>query len=167
MAARRIARRRRAAAPATEVPAEFSSPACYMHELAAPGATAVRGVVVKRIYEAPAADDGYRVLVDRLWPRGVSKQRAALDAWRADLAPSAKLREWYHQDERRWNEFRRRYRAELRAHAADLDALRERAAHTRVTLLYASHDAKRNHALVLREVLEKQPRARTRRPRPP
>ena len=133
-------------------PAAFSSPACYLHEFEAEGAPQA-GVQIKRIHEAPCAQDGFRVLVDRLWPRGISKERAALDDWRADLAPSTALRKWFAHDPRRWPQFRQRYRAELRAHAALLQPLRERAAQQRVTLLYAARDLRINHALVLRNVL--------------
>ena len=91
--------------------------------------------------------------MDRLWPRGISKQRAALDDWLVELAPSTALRKWFHQDRTRWIEFARRYRAELRTQAAALEAFRQRAAQQRVTLLYAAHDPRRNHAVVLRDVL--------------
>ena len=112
-----------------------------------------RGVVTKRIYDAPESADGYRVLIDRLWPRGVSKQRAALDAWLVDLAPSTALRARFHHDPKRWPEFARHYRAELRAQAALLRTLRQRARQQRVTLLYAARDVHLNNATVLREVL--------------
>ena len=80
------------------------------------------GIAIKRVYDAPESTDGYRVLIDRLWPRGVSKQRAALDAWLTELAPSTALRTRFHHDVKRWPEFARRYRAELRAHSAAADA---------------------------------------------
>jgi uncharacterized protein YeaO (DUF488 family) len=132
----------------------YSSPACYRHELEAVRAQPrTRGVVIKRIYEAPEPGDGLRLLVDRLWPRGVSRQRAAIDEWLRDLAPSTALRRWFHRDPRRWGEFGKRYRAELRAHAAQLQALRRRARQQRITLLYAARDERINHAAVLREVL--------------
>lgn len=153
-----------AGAPERVTPGEFSSPACYLHEFA--GEQAPAGFAVKRVQEPSSTEDGHRVLVDRLWPRGISKARAALDEWCAEVAPSTALRKWYHADPSRWSEFRTRYRAELRAHAAELQPLRDRATRERVTLLYAARDTQRNHALVLREVLEKQPpaarRARTR-----
>jgi uncharacterized protein YeaO (DUF488 family) len=134
--------------------AEFSSPACYLHEFEEPAQpTPAHGVQIKRIYEEPQPGDGFRALIDRLWPRGISKQRAALDAWLVDLAPSHALRIWYGHDPQRWPQFRRRYRAELRAHAAELEELRRRAARQRVTLLYASREPRINHAVVLRQVL--------------
>ena len=121
-------------------PRAYSSPACFR---------------VKRIYDEADAADGFRALVDRLWPRGISKQRAALDDWLVDLAPSTALRKWFHRDPTRWLEFARRYRAELRVQAPALQLLRQRAAQQRVTLLYAAHDARRNHAVVLRNLLRK------------
>jgi uncharacterized protein YeaO (DUF488 family) len=99
-------------------PRAYSSPACYLHELSPAHKLAHRGdIQIKRIYDEADAADGLRVLVDRLWPRGISKQRAALDDWLADLAPSTALRKWFHRDATRWLEFGRRYRAELRAQA--------------------------------------------------
>lgn len=131
---------------------EYSSPACYLHELES-GPTAAGEVRIKRIYEAPEAGDGYRALIDRLWPRGISRQRAALDAWLVELAPSTQLRRWFGHDPKRWSEFRRRYRAELRSQPQALESLRERARGQRVTLLYGSRETRINHAAVLREVL--------------
>jgi uncharacterized protein YeaO (DUF488 family) len=157
-------RQRRPARDRTR-PGAFSSPACYLHEFeqASSGKppAAAHGVGVKRIYDAPASDDGYRVLIDRLWPRGVSKERARLDAWLAQLAPSTALRTWFHRDLKRWPEFTRRYRAELRGQRLLLQALRERARRQRVTLLYAARDTRVNHATVLRAVLQRAPRALT------
>jgi uncharacterized protein YeaO (DUF488 family) len=160
-----MSRRRRRTASASE--GEFSSPACYLHELE-PGAPAAgqRDVSIKRIYEKPEATDGYRALLDRLWPRGISRQRAALDAWLKELAPSSALRIWYGHDPKRWTEFGRRYRAELRAQREALDALRRRAERERVTLLTATREPRINHAVVLRAVLLKSPRPRRRAPEP-
>lgn len=142
--------------PHTGARGVYSSPACYLHELEAAAAEPrARGVAVKRIYETPQPEDGMRVLVDRLWPRGVTRQRAALDEWLRDLAPSTALRRWFQRDPQRWLEFARRYRAELRAHAPQLQALRQRARQQRITLLYAARDARMNHAAVLREVLRR------------
>jgi uncharacterized protein YeaO (DUF488 family) len=134
----------------------YSSPACYLHEFESPG-TAPTGVQIKRIHDERCAEDGWRVLVDRLWPRGVTKQRAALDEWRPDLAPSTALRKWFAHDPRRWTQFRRRYRLELRAHAAQLQTLRERATVQRVTLLYSARDPRINQAIVLRDALRAAP----------
>lgn len=138
----------------------FSSPACYLDEFQKPAtASRRRDLQIKRIYDAPEAGDGFRVLVDRLWPRGISKRRAALDAWLAELAPSTALRQWFHKDASRWAEFARRYRAELRAHATLLRQLRQRASRQRVTLLYAARDERRNHAIILRAVLARAARS--------
>lgn len=107
----------------------------------------------KRVYEAVEAQDGYRVLVDGIWPRGMSRERLALDAWLRDIAPSAGLRRWFHHDPERWTEFRRRYRAELDPPPPALKDLARRAAAGGVTLLYAARDTRHNHARVLAEVL--------------
>ncbi|MEU3830035.1 DUF488 family protein [Streptomyces sp. SID161] len=112
-------------------------------------------VRVRRIYEPPEPDDGLRVLVDRLWPRGLAKDAARIDAWPKELTPSAELRTWYHAGEGSFEEFRRRYEAELDApQAAELlDGLRESARAGRVTLLTASKKPDQNHATVLAELL--------------
>lgn len=108
---------------------------------------------IKRIYDAPEKTDGYRVLVDRLWPRGVSKERAALDAWRKDLAPSPKLRVWFGHEAGKFTEFSRRYRQELEANPAVSAFTLEMKAYGVVTLLYAARDSKINHAAVLCDFL--------------
>ncbi len=110
-------------------------------------------VRIKRAYEPPSNDDGYRVLVDRLWPRGVSREGARLDEWARDLAPSTELRRWFGHEAGRFEEFRRRYRAELAAHEARLEELRRRARGGTVTLVYGARDTERNGAVVLAEVL--------------
>lgn len=108
---------------------------------------------IKRIYDEPAADDGARVLVDRLWPRGVSKEQAALDLWLKDAAPSPELRVWFDHKPERFAEFSEKYRAEL-AHNPAVDELKALATqHSAVTLLYAAKDSAVNHAAVLREFL--------------
>ena len=112
-------------------------------------------VRTKRIYDPPERSDGYRVLVDRLWPRGISKQRAKLDEWAKELAPSDELRKRFHRKRESWDEFRSAYRAELEDHPNTLDHLRKRARKKRVTLLYAARDTERNNAVVLAELLEK------------
>src|SRR3974390_687811 len=116
-------------------------------------------VKTKRVYEAPAAEDGARVLVDRLWPRGLTKDAAALDVWLKDVAPSNELRKWYHAHPVQWPKFRERYLAELAtdsAHAAvqQLHELAQKKAG--VTLLFASKSLDQNHALVLKQLLEGQ-----------
>jgi len=113
-------------------------------------------ISIKRAYEAPSPEDGYRVLVDRLWPRGVSKERAKLDAWLRAVTPSHELRKWYHANLSRWEEFRERYLAELEAAEEAEGALRslaQRAGDGRVTLVTGAKN-ERNHAVVLKECLE-------------
>lgn len=114
-------------------------------------------VRLKRAYDPPAPEDGYRVLVDRLWPRGLRREEAHVDAWLRDLAPSDALRRWFGHDPARWEEFRRRYLEELRepARQALLEGLERRARGGTVTLVYGARDAERNQAVVLREALEK------------
>ncbi|MBI4507135.1 MAG: DUF488 family protein [Chloroflexi bacterium] len=111
---------------------------------------------VRRVYEPPDPADGYRVLVDRLWPRGLTKEAAHVDAWLRDLAPSDDLRRCFAHDPARWPAFRERYRAALLAspHHARLDELAQRMRVGAVTLLYAARDAARNNAVVLAEVLD-------------
>ena len=112
-------------------------------------------VRIKRAYEPAKPADGHRVLVDRLWPRGVSKERARLDEWLKDVAPSDALRKWFGHDPRRWEEFRERYLVELAAPAAEvhLEGLARRAGRGTVTLVYAAHDELHNDAVVLAEEL--------------
>ena len=108
---------------------------------------------MRRVYDEPSDDDGLRVLVDRLWPRGLTKERAAVDVWLKDVAPSTGLRQWFHHEEPLFDEFARRYRAELADNPA-LDRLREVVAtHDVVTLLYGAKDADHNQATVLRDLL--------------
>jgi uncharacterized protein YeaO (DUF488 family) len=110
-------------------------------------------VRLKRAYEQPASSDGYRVLVDRLWPRGVSREEARLDEWAKELAPSAALRRWFAHDPRRFGEFRRRYTAELAAQEEKLGELRRRARNGTLTLVYGARDEEHNDAVVLAELL--------------
>jgi uncharacterized protein YeaO (DUF488 family) len=111
------------------------------------------GVRIKRAYDAPEASDGYRVLIDRLWPRGVSRGNAHLDEWARELAPSSELRRWFAHDPARFEEFRERYSRELVAHEEKLQALRRRAREGRLTLVYAARDDEHNDAVVLAEIL--------------
>ncbi|TPN57362.1 MULTISPECIES: DUF488 domain-containing protein [unclassified Mesorhizobium] len=110
-------------------------------------------VKLKRAYESPATDDGKRVLVDRLWPRGVKKAEAAIDCWMKELAPSTELRQWFGHDPARWAEFRRRYAAEIREHRGELEQLRDMTREGAITLVYSAHDEAHNDAVVLREIL--------------
>lgn len=108
---------------------------------------------VKRIYEASADDDGYRVLVDRLWPRGVSKEQAQLDEWLKEIAPSTELRKWFDHDADKFDEFTERYKSELTDREKAVNHLLEMATEQPVTLLYAAKDEDHNHAKVLKEFL--------------
>ncbi len=110
-------------------------------------------VRTKRIYEAAVASDGYRVLTDHTWPRGVSRDRARLDEWRKELAPSDALRRWFDHLPDRFPEFRSRYRDELGSHQESVEQLRRRARHQQVTIVYAARDRDHNNAIVLAELL--------------
>jgi len=109
---------------------------------------------LRRAYDPPTRNDGHRVLVDRIWPRGVSKVDARIDDWAREIAPSDDLRRWFDHDPRRWDEFQRRYRAELREREQVLDTLARRVDEGRVTLVYGARDEQHNNAVVLRDVLE-------------
>lgn len=110
-------------------------------------------VDIKRVYDPPAAGDGYRVLVDRLWPRGLTKEAAAVDLWLRDIAPSTELRQWFHHEAQNWTEFRRRYERELRDNTDAVAQLRELVRTRPVTLVYGAKDAEHNQAVVLRDFL--------------
>lgn len=112
-------------------------------------------IQIKRIYEAVSPADGKRILVDRLWPRGVSKAQAQLDLWPKELTPSDALRQWYHEDiEQRWDEFQQRYQAELAGQQEALQQLRDLARQEKITLLTAAKNAGKNHAEVLKRILQ-------------
>ena len=110
-------------------------------------------VKIKRVYDAAEPGDGYRVLIDRMWPRGVSRGRAQLDEWARELAPSSELRKWFNHDPERFDEFRSRYREELRERRPQVEELRRRARDGPVTLLYAARDREHNDAIVLEELV--------------
>jgi uncharacterized protein YeaO (DUF488 family) len=112
-------------------------------------------IKLKRAYGVASKDDGLRILVERLWPRGVSKQKAQIDLWLQDLAPSAELRKWHGHDPTRWPQFRKRYWAELKGQGNLLALLKLVAADRTVTFVYAASDEKRNSALALKEFLER------------
>jgi uncharacterized protein YeaO (DUF488 family) len=118
-------------------------------------------IVMKRAYDPASESDGYRVLIDRLWPRGISKTKARIDAWEKDIAPSPKLRKWYGHDPAKWHEFQRRYVHELRGASATktLDELVRRARRGRVTLVYASRAGDISDAAVLTRLLNRRARA--------
>jgi uncharacterized protein YeaO (DUF488 family) len=110
-------------------------------------------VKIRRIYDTPDKRDGKRVLVDRLWPRGIKKEDAAVDLWLREIAPSNELRKWFGHDPERWQEFRRRYRKELEEKADMVRELRNEARKGTVTLLYSAKDTEHNNAVVLRELI--------------
>ncbi len=114
---------------------------------------AAQRIKLKRAYEPPVPGDGTRILVDRLWPRGLKKADAAIDEWMKDVAPSTGLRKWFGHDPERWPEFRRRYRAEILEHREQLDRLRRLAQRGQVTLVFSARDEEHNDAVVLRDLL--------------
>ena len=113
----------------------------------------VENVRLKRAYEPPAADDGARILIDRLWPRAISKEALALDRWMKDIAPSTALRRWFGHDPSRWHEFCRRYAAEVHEHKDLLHELRARARKSRITLVFSARDERHNDAVALRSLI--------------
>lgn len=112
-------------------------------------------VSIKRVYESPDRADGKRVLVDRLWPRGLTRDKAHVDEWVKDVAPSSALRKWFGHDPEKWGEFRKRYRAELAANPAAVDELRAAVHGGHATLVYGAKDEAHNNAVVLQELLGK------------
>jgi uncharacterized protein YeaO (DUF488 family) len=109
---------------------------------------------LKRAYEPPSTEDGLRVLVDRLWPRGLAKTEATIDRWLKEVAPSSELRRWFGHDPRKWNEFRRKYQVELSGRGDLLKELRQAAREGPLTLVYSARDQEHNQAVVLRDVLK-------------
>lgn len=118
---------------------------------------------IKRTYDPPARGDGRRILVERLWPRGMKKEAVAADAWMKDVAPSTQLRQWFGHQVERWEEFRRRYRKELAAHPDAWKAILDAEKRGTVTLLYSAHDVLHNGAVVLRDYLVERHARRPRR----
>lgn len=112
-------------------------------------------IKLKRVYEKPDKADGIRILVDRLWPRGLTKQKAALDLWLKQIAPSTELRKWFGHDPKKWTEFRRRYRAELKSHPDELKMIKSKGKEGTVTLLYGARDQEHNEAIVLQQLLDR------------
>lgn len=112
-------------------------------------------LTLKRAYEKPSRSDGWRVLVERLWPRGLTREKAAIDLWLKEVAPSAELRKWFGHDPARWKQFERRYRKELQKHDDAVNLLRKAAGTRTVTLVYAARDERHNGALVLKEFIER------------
>lgn len=111
-------------------------------------------IQVKRAYEKPAESDGVRILVERIWPRGLTKQEAAIDEWMEEIAPSTQLRQWFGHDPAKWDEFQRRYKEELAENTGLVEALREKAKKGAVTLIYSARDQEHNSALVLKNMLD-------------
>ncbi len=111
---------------------------------------------LKRAYEAPSPEDGARVLVERLWPRGVTKTRAELDLWLKDVSPSTELRKWFSHDPGKWEQFEIRYWKELKKAEASIRVLRQKAVEGSLTLIYAARDEEHNSALILKKFLERQ-----------
>ncbi len=112
-------------------------------------------IKVKRIYEAATPDDGLRVLVDRVWPRGVSKVKANVDLWLKSVAPSTVLRKWFNHDPQKWGEFKKRYFAELDGRSPELEQLRKRTGKQAVTLVYSARDLEHNQAVALKDYIER------------
>lgn len=111
---------------------------------------------IKRVYEPPAKDDGKRILVDRLWPRGLTKEKAAIDLWLKDIAPTTELRKWFGHEPDKWQEFQKRYRKELKENKEAVLILKKEAKSKTLTLLYAAKDELHNDAVVLKEFLSKE-----------
>ena len=123
-------------------------------------------IALKRAYEKPEPDDGIRFLVERLWPRGIKKTELRIDGWLKDAAPSNELRRWFAHDPEKWEEFQRRYFAELDAQAEALKPIRDAARHGRVTLIYSAHDTEHNNALALKRYLTGAGRVRRHKAKP-
>jgi len=110
-------------------------------------------IQLKRIYEAGSKEDGYRILVDRLWPRGFTKKKAALDLWLKEIAPSNELRKWFGHDPDKWKEFQKKYRQELKQNKEAVDILNDYIQKGKVTLLYAAKDEEHNEAQVIKDFI--------------
>jgi uncharacterized protein YeaO (DUF488 family) len=110
-------------------------------------------IAIKRVYQEPDPTDGFRILVDRLWPRGLSKERAKVDLWIKEIAPSTELRKWFHHDPAKWTDFQKRYRQELKSKSSELEILKEKTHEGPLTLLYGAKDEAHNEAVVLLAVL--------------
>jgi len=113
----------------------------------------MKSVKIKRIYERPSPDNGRRILVDRLWPRGLTKEEAHVDGWLKDIAPSDELRRWFSHDPSKWQEFKDRYKRELQGKKEEIERIRKEAEKGTVTLLFSAKDTEHNNAVVLKEVI--------------
>jgi uncharacterized protein YeaO (DUF488 family) len=112
-------------------------------------------IKIKRVYEAPTKDDGTRILVDRLWPRGLTKQKAAIDLWLKEIAPTAELRKWFAHDSKKWSEFRKKYLQELKDNKEQISIIKDHLKQGAVTLVYGARDQEHNEANVLEELLNR------------
>lgn len=112
-------------------------------------------ITIKRVYEAPEKSDGIRILIDRLWPRGVSKEKAKLELWLKDIAPSTKLRKWFGHDPDKWQEFQKKYAEELNQNSEQVEKLQDMLKKGKVTLVFGAKDEQHNDAVVVKEYLEK------------
>lgn len=113
-------------------------------------------IKIKRVYEKPGEEDGFRVLVDRLWPRGLTKEKAAVDLWLKDIAPTTELRKWFDHDPAKWNEFKKKYFTELKENKAPVAVLKDHLKEKTVTLVYAAKDEEHNEALLLSDLFKKE-----------
>ncbi len=111
-------------------------------------------ITLKRVYEKPSKGDGIRILVERLWPRGITKERAAVDLWLKDIAPSTELRKWFGHDPAKWEQFCKRYRVELEQNKDAVNLLKQKCKEGIITLVYAARDEKHNSAVALKQMLE-------------
>lgn len=109
-------------------------------------------IKIKRVYEKPDKEDGFRILVDRLWPRGLTKEKASVDLWLKDIAPSTELRKWFGHDPEKWKEFRKRYRNELKKNEGQVSLLKDQMKKGTVTLVYGAKDEEHNEAFILKEL---------------
>ena len=108
---------------------------------------------IKRVYDKPAKEDGFRILADRLWPRGLTKEKASVDLWLKEIAPSTELRKWFGHDPEKWNEFKKKYVAELKKNKETVSILKEKIKEGTVTILYGARDEEHNEALVILDFL--------------
>jgi uncharacterized protein YeaO (DUF488 family) len=114
----------------------------------------MKKIILKRIYDEPSEDDGYRILIDRLWPRGISKENAKLDEWDKEMAPSTELRKWFNHEPEKFQEFSDRYKVELKSHTDELKRLAELSQKQQLCILFGAKDQRYNQAVVLKSVLE-------------
>lgn len=114
----------------------------------------MKGYILKRIYEEPSENDGYRLLVDRLWPRGISKEKAKIDEWNKEIAPTTELRKWFNHQNELFDEFAKRYQEELQAHSAELNRIKDITQKQQVCILFGAKNETHNQAVVLKSILE-------------